>query len=316
MGDKKSLGKKKTVNVHDLYDTGTLRTVSPEELVAALERRLQGRTVRAIGFCSGDSRMDRGNFTVDGFEVYYQVCGLFAGDEYLTFGKGTPKQMADEVMAVWQIAAAKRALEHLREFEEMSKEEGGPKVVTMDELSAGQSEEGRRIYAEKVCSEVEAAIDEAELVLGGRKSYLDGRLRGHRRSETLGEALNRMCMLQEAIDSTIKRELQSESEITVILAKSYLQWKLKVSGFETMYHSFRKKVKRTYEGLKTAPQRGWGPFLDHKYPLELEAYRRANEDPAVFDRAVEAGKSLLQKVREEHARIKKEHSAAKKKKLP
>lgn len=283
------------MNVHDVFSCGLLRLVSPWELVAALKQNLQNRKVEELDCGEEDGRVEFGYFNVDSFKVFYQVCGLFAGDEYFEFPNQMPKRMIDEVLAVWVQTAAGFLAAHLEE--EHAVEVGGKKmkVLTPEEALVEGDEKKRVEYILTQRAFISKAKSEASRVLAGKTSFFDKKLRDYEKRQTLGDALVEMLDQSNKIEETVKAALANESEELRFLVKEYLEWRVKLTGFETMYKSFKEKVKRQSAGLATAPERGWGP-LSEEQKKQVAYLTSAATNRELFQQVVWIGESLLEKV--------------------
>jgi len=286
-----------SVNIHDVFSCGLLRLVSPDELVAVLRQKLQNRKVEDLGCEKEEGRVEFGYFNVDGFKVFYQVCGLFAGDEYFEFPKEMPRRMIDEVLAVWVQTAAEVLAAHLER--EHAVDVGGKKikVLTPEEFLVEGDEKKRVEYILEQRTLISKAKTEASQVLAGKKSFFNKKLKNYKRRQTLGEALVKMCEQSSKIEETVKAALKNESEELRFLVMDYLKWKVKLTGFENLYKSFKEKVKSQSKGLATSPERGWGP-LSEEQKRQVAYLESAVTDKELFRQVVKIGESLLDKVKE------------------
>lgn len=283
------------INLHDIYPVGLLRLVMPNELFTALSRFLPHRKiiVEEIGFEEG--RINYGFFKIDGHPFYYQVCGLFAGDEFFAFPKTFPKPLVDEILAAWELQAAFELKKHLNNYlsEENALEIEGKKIkiLTPAEALAEQSIEEKTKYVKQLTKLINEGLTEAHQVLNGAKSFWESKLRKYQPRKTLGESLLEVALLGQKISQLVEKHLQQEPPEIRFLVKSYLEWKVKLTGFENLFNSFDEKIRTVYQGLSTAPQRGWP--LTSKEKQECVYYKKALEDKKIAEKVIALGEQLL-----------------------
>lgn len=284
-----------TVNIHDIFPCGLLRLISPQELVEGLRLTLSGRKVEVIDWGSEEGRINFCTFSVDGVEVYYQVCGLFAGDEYFEFKEGTPKRLIDEVLAVWEQLAADALSEHLGA--EHTVEIGGAKVkiLTPEEALVEGDARKRAEYLAKRRAEIAMARLEASRVLEGKASFFDRKLKNYKRRQTLGEVMVEIAEMSDRIDKVVERALAGEPDEVRFLVKEYLEWRVKLTGLETIYRNFKEKVESRHRCLSTLPERGWGQLNDEQR-RQLAYFESAMADKELFRRVVRIGNDLVPQV--------------------
>jgi len=274
------------VNIHDVISCGLLRMVGPRQLVEVLKQN--GVPIKNKNFWSEEGRLNLGDFEVDGLKIHYQVCGLFAGDEYIVFPKSTPKKLVDKVLAVLQLTIAEEMIPH------HNRDISGF-VVTPNELVAG-AEGNLTSYRDKELTKANNYISEAKRVLDGEISYFDGLLKNYKRSKTLGEALLNMSLHMITVENFVKSNIKEKT--MAYLVESYFDWKTKTTGFEDLHKSFEEKIPSDYECLSTSPQRGWGK-LDKRQKQELKHLKKAVDNPKLIEEAVKIGNKLLPKLKKE-----------------
>jgi len=295
MSMKSGKQEKFTVNIHDVFSPGLLRLVSPEELIASLQTKLPARKIKNFGCGAGEDRVDYCWFSVDGYKIYYQVCGLFSGDEYFDFPKNTSKRVIDEVLAVWVQNAAFTLGTHLKSEQVIQVGESKIKVLTPEEVLVEGDLKKKEAYSKKRQMQIQRAFNEASAVLTGKKSYFDAKLKNYQKRPDLGEALIKMVERATKIDDVVNCELKNEDEPFKFLVTEYLKWKTKLTGFETLYRTFRAKIEGKYRGLSTSPQRGWGP-LSEEQNKQVVYLKAAVDDAALIKKAIEMGEKLLPKI--------------------
>lgn len=258
-----------------------LRVVSPYEFVEALKQNSFEVTNVEIGHKEG--RIDYGYFVINEYNIQYQVCGLFAGDEWIIFPENTPKNLVDKVLAVLKLTLAEHMIQHHNQDVGF--------VVTPGEFIA-EVENKVLSYRDKELNRAREAVNDARNILKGKRSFFDKELKNYTRSKTLGEAVLLMITRMMILDTTLKEEMRNEKEINIFLVKEYLEWKIKTTGFENLYDSFPEKVKSNYEGLSTSQERGWGEHTDRQ-KKEIRFLKTALDNPKMIIDVMKLGDKIL-----------------------
>jgi hypothetical protein len=276
-----------TVNIHDICSSGMLRMVSPELFVEALKQN--NLDVKDVGFGSDEGRIDFGDFKINNHKIQYQVCGLFAGDEHITFPKGTPKELVDKVLGVLQLTIAEEMLQH------HNRKLGF--VVTPSEALATM-ENNLVDYRDKELTRANSEISEAKEVLKGKRSFFNTILKDYKPPPTLGEAIARMAIRMTILDEVVTEKMKRQSATLRYLVKSYIEWKIKITGFENLHNSFQQKIKENFEGLSTSPDRGWGP-LNKKQQKEIKYLKNALANQTLIESAIKQGDKILPELKKQ-----------------
>jgi hypothetical protein len=269
------------INIHDLVEVGLLRLVSPEEFVEACKQN--GIIIKNENYWSEEGRLNFVEFETGEVKIHYQVCGLFAGDEYIIFPKNTPKQLIDKILAVLQLVLAENLVQH------HNREVGF--IMTPSELVA-KLDNSTLDYRNKELNKTKTKIDEALLVLKGKKSYFDSLLKDYKPPKTLGEAIFHIALTLQVVEDTVSECLDTKDKRLKYLVKEYLEWKIKTTGFETLYDSFEDKVKTSYEGLSTKTERGWGE-LTTKEKVEFSYLKKAISNRKLIEKTIIEGNKIL-----------------------
>lgn len=274
-----TLEKDLRINIHDLPpETMMLRMVSPEEYFEALKEELSCRhRIETIGVDFEEPRTENGKVSIDGYEIFYQVCGMFHGDEFLVFQKGLPKKIADEALAV---------LSRYIALEEVEQEGictiNGVKFCTPEAFMAEQ--EGRQDeYHRKKLTKAQKAIEDASQVLDGRKSYLDSFLADYQTPLTFAEGTELQAEEDESIKSFIQEKFPGKSDTDIFLIAYYFEWRLKPYRFLGNQTTFRSELEELLEARSTAEERGWGGIIrdlgKEKHQKEIEAMKQILSNP-------------------------------------
>jgi len=234
------------INVHDIaITTGMLRMVGPEKLYGEIKKQkgILFKRTRSNGFGCEEGRVDYGSFTVDGYKIYFQDCGLFAGDEYIEFTEDTPKELIDKILAILVLTYAKE----VKKFRSSQITEGLPKIGNIQIVDPAMflaKEDGFDKFITEMEKELKEKETKANEVLQGKGSYFDDILKNYKPIPTLATT-----MLESAIQSLKRKEFAEKkgkelslSEVEVYLLNEYFEWKSRGGSEDWLFPIFKKRI--------------------------------------------------------------------------
>lgn len=269
------------VAIHDIATISLLRMVDIPILISALERYF-GDRISGVEMGSKLDRVSYCYFTLDRTKVYYQVCGLFSGDEYFIFKRDVPNDVVDKVLSVFILTLCEE--EEIYYNKECQYGKPSTKEIDIEYLNLHDNN----------LKTISSMRREALEVFKGKKSYFNTKLKNYSASATLADAIANSYNLDQFIENVVN-ETDNE-DIIKFLMKQYLEYKLQTSALDKNRPNFTQRIEYDFKAMNMRDFSSLGDELEKHLKELTKNLSRAYHNPSLISTAEEEGAKLLPSV--------------------